>query len=34
LSRSLTFRTLHANTRFQNLLSTVKATWEEMQRLP
>jgi eukaryotic-like serine/threonine-protein kinase len=34
LSRSRTFRTLHANPRFQDLLSRVKATWEEMQRLP
>ena len=33
LSRSRTFRTLHATPRFQDLLSRVKTTWEEMQRL-
>jgi tetratricopeptide (TPR) repeat protein len=33
LSRSRTFRTLHANPRFRDLLSRVKTTWEEMQRL-
>jgi hypothetical protein len=33
LSRSRTFSALQPNPRFQALLSTVKATWEEMQRL-
>jgi eukaryotic-like serine/threonine-protein kinase len=33
LSRSRTFRHLHGNPRFDDLLSRVKTTWEEMQRL-
>jgi tetratricopeptide (TPR) repeat protein len=33
LSRSRTFRSLHDDTRFQDLLSRVKTTWEQMQRL-
>jgi eukaryotic-like serine/threonine-protein kinase len=34
LSTSRTFRALHGNPRFENLSARVKATWEEMQRLP
>jgi serine/threonine protein kinase len=34
LSRSRTFRSLHGNPRFEQLSAGVKATWEEMQRLP
>jgi serine/threonine protein kinase/Tfp pilus assembly protein PilF len=34
LSRSRTFRSLRGNPRFEQLSARVKATWEEMQRLP
>jgi eukaryotic-like serine/threonine-protein kinase len=34
LSTSRTFRPLHGTPRFQELSAKVKATWEEMQRLP
>jgi non-specific serine/threonine protein kinase len=34
LSTSRTFRALQGNPRFENLSARVKATWEEMQRLP
>lgn len=34
LSASRTFRSLHRNPRFEQLSARVKATWEEMQRLP
>ena len=34
LSASRTFRSLHGNPRFEQLAARVKATWEEMQRLP
>ena len=33
LSRMGTFRSLHGNPRFQDLLGKVRTTWEEMQRL-
>jgi hypothetical protein len=34
LSVSRTFRSLHGHPRFEQLSARVKATWEEMQRLP
>jgi serine/threonine protein kinase/Flp pilus assembly protein TadD len=34
LSSSRTFRSLHGNPRFDQLSARVKATWEEIQRLP
>ena len=34
LSRTRTFRSLHGNPRFEQLSTSVKATWEELQRLP
>ena len=33
VSKSRTFRTLHGEPRFQDLLNRVKKTWEEMQHL-